>query len=70
MTGKSNLCKYSQTTESCKKTRIHTTLKKVHRLQGSDFEENYNSTPQIQVANIPWHYKGMFQGLGERNMHD
>ncbi|KAI7893791.1 uncharacterized protein EV154DRAFT_132622 [Mucor mucedo] len=28
-----------------------------NRLQGSDFDENYISTPQIQVANIPWHYK-------------
>ncbi|CAO3630879.1 unnamed protein product [Mucor fragilis] len=28
-----------------------------HRLQGSDFSEEYTSTPQIQVANIPWHYK-------------
>lgn len=31
---------------------------KVNRLQGSDFDGNYISTPQIQVANIPWHYKG------------
>jgi hypothetical protein len=31
----------------------------VYRLQGSDFVEDYNSTPQIQVANIPWHYKGL-----------
>lgn len=30
----------------------------VHRLQGADFDENYTSTPQIEVANIPWHYKG------------
>ncbi|KAI8637298.1 hypothetical protein BD408DRAFT_368140 [Parasitella parasitica] len=28
-----------------------------HRLQGADFEQEYTSTPQIQVANIPWHYK-------------
>ncbi|KAG2232435.1 hypothetical protein INT48_001911 [Thamnidium elegans] len=28
-----------------------------NRLQGLDFDENYISTPQIQVANIPWHYK-------------
>ncbi|KAI8093120.1 uncharacterized protein BX664DRAFT_328970 [Halteromyces radiatus] len=29
-----------------------------NRLQGSEFEEEtYQSTPQIQVANIPWHYK-------------
>ncbi|KAK4521693.1 Nitrogen permease regulator 2 [Mucor velutinosus] len=28
-----------------------------HRLQGSEFNEEYTSTPQIQVANIPWHYK-------------
>ncbi|KAF1807270.1 hypothetical protein FB192DRAFT_1354949 [Mucor lusitanicus] len=28
-----------------------------HRLQGSEFSEEYTSTPQIQVANIPWHYK-------------
>ncbi|KAI8342738.1 P-loop containing nucleoside triphosphate hydrolase protein [Chlamydoabsidia padenii] len=29
-----------------------------NRLQGSEFdEEAYTSTPQLQVANIPWHYK-------------
>ncbi|KAI8334936.1 P-loop containing nucleoside triphosphate hydrolase protein [Choanephora cucurbitarum] len=28
-----------------------------HRLQGAEFDEAYGSTPQIQVANIPWHYK-------------
>ncbi|KAI8073471.1 P-loop containing nucleoside triphosphate hydrolase protein [Gilbertella persicaria] len=28
-----------------------------HRLQGSDFDDHYAATPQIQVANIPWHYK-------------
>ncbi|KAI8386907.1 P-loop containing nucleoside triphosphate hydrolase protein [Blakeslea trispora] len=28
-----------------------------HRLQGAEFDEAYASTPQIQVANIPWHYK-------------
>ncbi|CEP16971.1 hypothetical protein [Parasitella parasitica] len=28
-----------------------------HRLQGADFDQEYTSTPQIQVANIPWHYK-------------
>ncbi|EPB81435.1 hypothetical protein HMPREF1544_11845 [Mucor circinelloides 1006PhL] len=28
-----------------------------HRFQGSEFSEEYTSTPQIQVANIPWHYK-------------
>ncbi|KAI8879044.1 P-loop containing nucleoside triphosphate hydrolase protein [Backusella circina FSU 941] len=28
-----------------------------HRLQGAEFNENYLSTPQIEVANIPWHYK-------------
>ena len=30
----------------------------VNRLQGSEFEEIYKSTPEIQVANIPWQYKG------------
>ncbi|CAO3644610.1 unnamed protein product [Mucor hiemalis] len=28
-----------------------------HCLQGSEFSETYTSTPQIEVANIPWHYK-------------
>ncbi|CAO3596347.1 unnamed protein product [Absidia cylindrospora] len=29
-----------------------------NRLQGAEFDdEAYQSTPQIQVANIPWHYK-------------
>ncbi|KAG2220414.1 hypothetical protein INT45_000639 [Circinella minor] len=28
-----------------------------NRLQGSEFEEIYKSTPEIQVANIPWQYK-------------
>ncbi|SAM00654.1 hypothetical protein [Absidia glauca] len=29
-----------------------------NRLQGSEFDgEAYASTPQLQVANIPWHYK-------------
>ncbi|KAI8143313.1 P-loop containing nucleoside triphosphate hydrolase protein [Fennellomyces sp. T-0311] len=28
-----------------------------HRLQGGEFEAAYNSTPEIQVANIPWQYK-------------
>ncbi|KAI7900764.1 P-loop containing nucleoside triphosphate hydrolase protein [Cokeromyces recurvatus] len=27
------------------------------RLQGAEFDSNYSSTPQIQVANIPWRYK-------------
>ncbi|GAN09168.1 hypothetical protein MAM1_0248c08690 [Mucor ambiguus] len=43
MTGKSNLSEPKK--------------KKVRRLQGSEFIEEYASTPQIQVANIPWHYK-------------
>ncbi|KAI9268827.1 hypothetical protein BDA99DRAFT_502755 [Phascolomyces articulosus] len=28
-----------------------------NRLQGAEFEEVYKSTPEIQVANIPWQYK-------------
>ncbi|KAI9478784.1 MAG: P-loop containing nucleoside triphosphate hydrolase protein [Benjaminiella poitrasii] len=28
-----------------------------HRLQGAEFDDNYTSTSQIQVANIPWRYK-------------
>ncbi|ORX62192.1 P-loop containing nucleoside triphosphate hydrolase protein [Hesseltinella vesiculosa] len=28
-----------------------------HRLQGSDYTDQYISTSQIQVENIPWHYK-------------
>ncbi|KAL0093656.1 hypothetical protein F4703DRAFT_1282229 [Phycomyces blakesleeanus] len=28
-----------------------------NRLQGEEYEETYQSTPQIQVANIPWQYK-------------
>ncbi|KAI8369277.1 uncharacterized protein BYT42DRAFT_583771 [Radiomyces spectabilis] len=28
-----------------------------NRLQGAEYEEAYSSTSQIQVANIPWHYK-------------
>ncbi|KAG1147847.1 hypothetical protein G6F37_002845 [Rhizopus arrhizus] len=27
------------------------------RLQGHEFKEEYSSTPEIQVMNIPWHYK-------------
>ncbi|CDH55068.1 rab-like protein 6 [Lichtheimia corymbifera JMRC:FSU:9682] len=27
------------------------------RLQGEEFDASYVSTPQIQVANIPWHYR-------------
>ncbi|KAI8985864.1 hypothetical protein BDB01DRAFT_786594 [Pilobolus umbonatus] len=27
------------------------------RLQGAEFTEDYSSTPQIEVANIPWHHK-------------
>ncbi|KAI9021635.1 P-loop containing nucleoside triphosphate hydrolase protein [Phycomyces nitens] len=28
-----------------------------NRLQGEEYEDTYQSTPQIQVANIPWQYK-------------
>ncbi|KAI9496281.1 hypothetical protein BDB00DRAFT_953234 [Zychaea mexicana] len=28
-----------------------------NRLQGAEFDPAYNSTPEIQVANIPWQYK-------------
>ncbi|KAI8060831.1 hypothetical protein BC940DRAFT_337295 [Gongronella butleri] len=29
----------------------------LNRLQGGDYSDQYLSTPQIQVANIPWHYQ-------------
>jgi len=28
------------------------------RLQGNNFIEEYIPTPEIQVSNIPWNYKG------------
>ncbi|KAI9312806.1 P-loop containing nucleoside triphosphate hydrolase protein [Dichotomocladium elegans] len=28
-----------------------------NRLQGAEFDPSYSSTPEIQVANIPWQYK-------------
>jgi hypothetical protein len=30
----------------------------VRRLQGAEFDSNYISTPQIEVSNIQWKYKG------------
>lgn len=32
----------------------------VNRLQGLDYDDAYASTPQIEVTNIPWHYKGKY----------
>lgn len=35
----------------------------VRRLQGADFDNNYMTTPQIEVSNIQWKYKGRMSEL-------